>query len=76
MRYIYQGAPAAPVARTEVVESVETVDSGVEVHMSAEQYDALIAMLGSPDQQPIPPDIAGVFQHRGPFTVICDPHVR
>lgn len=82
MRYVYQRVAANPgvvypAARQVTTETVatDTVDAegAVEVYVSMEQYDALLAFFGSPDIEPIPADIRSAFQHRAPFTVICDP---
>lgn len=82
MRYIYRSTSAVPGAvypatqrvRTETVSTEPTsVEPEVEVFVSVEQYDAIMALFGSPDLEPIPSDIAAVFQHRGAFTIACDP---
>ena len=83
MRYVYQRVPANPgvvypatrQVTTETVATTDAVDTegAVEVYVTAEQYDALLALFGSPDMAPIPADIRAAFQHRAPFTVICDP---
>jgi hypothetical protein len=83
MRYVYRSTSAVPGTvyqgtqrvRTETVSTTEpqSVDSEIEVYVSMDQYDSILALFGSPDLEPIPSDIAAVFQHRGPFTIICDP---
>ncbi len=71
MRYVYQ-AVATPTAVASVQQTTEEADDGVEIYVSAAEYDALLAVLSAAGAGVVPDDIAGVFKHRGPFTVICE----
>jgi len=72
MRYVYQSV-ATPTAVATVQEEVSTdSNDGVEIFVSAAEYDALLTVLSAAGAGVVPDDIAGVFKHRGPFTVICD----
>ena len=72
MRYVYQSvATPTAVASVQQQTTVEA-DDGVEIYVSAAEYDALLAILSAAGAGVVPDDIAGVFKHRGPFTVICD----
>jgi hypothetical protein len=77
MRYTYStigGASAQAPVRTAVTETFDTHESTVEVVVSAVTYDRLLAIFAESGSL-LPADIAAVFQHRAPFTVICDPTV-
>jgi hypothetical protein len=75
MRYMYQTV-GTPIRQRAVTETVESTSEGeVEVYVNAMTYDAILAVLTAHGDGSAPSDIAAVFQHRGPFTVICDPTV-
>ena len=72
MRYVYQSVaqPAAVAAvRTEVTSASE---DGVEIFVSAAEYDALLAVLAAGGAGVVADDITDVFKHRGPITIVCD----
>lgn len=74
MRYVYQqvAVPAAVnTVRSAVVETV-TNRPGVEVYVNPDTYDSILAVLQASGAGAVPSDIAAIFQHRGPFTIICD----
>jgi hypothetical protein len=78
MRYVYQqiaGPAIVNTIRTAVTEPIATNEPRVEVFVNAATYDSILATLAASGAGDIPSDIAAVFQHRGPFTIICDPTV-
>ena len=72
MRYVYQSI-ATPTAVAAVRQEIrDEASDGVEIFVSAAEYDALLSVLSAAGAGAVPDDIADVFKHRGPFTVICD----
>jgi hypothetical protein len=76
MRYTYRQLADPLYVRPvrAVTETVEThSDAGVEVLVTADTYDRVLAVLAEHGNVQLPSDVAAVFQHRGPFSVVCDP---
>ena len=77
MRYVYQQVPVRAVTQQTTVVGTprDQTESGIEVYVDSATYDSILMVLRGNGTEVVPADIAANFEHRGSFTVICDPTV-